>query len=80
MRAAVVADAVHILVVDDRTVVHIVNVDDVYVVDRAIVVKIAAMPISTCVAETGVAEAVVNAAVKSDSRSPVACVPVIQAG
>ena len=78
MRTAVVADAVYIDVVDDSLVVHVVNSVDVYVIDRAIVVEIAAAPVSAVIAVAWIAEAVINAAVESDGRSPETGVPVIQ--
>src|SRR5450755_1465125 len=78
VRAAVVADSVHVHVVDHVPVVHIVDVGEIHVIDRAVVVEIAPVPISTPIANTGVAEAVVNASVEADGRPPVARMPVIE--
>ena len=80
MRTTVVAGAVNVHIVNHRAVVHIVNVGDVHIVDCAVVVEVMAAPVSTPVADAGVTEAVVNATVESDGRSPVAGVPVVQSG
>ena len=76
--AAVVADPSRRRVVD-RRVIGVVHVGDIDVVHRAVVVERAAVPVAAVVAVTGVAEAVVHAAVIADARTPVAGVPEIQA-
>jgi hypothetical protein len=70
--AAVVADAVHRGVVDHGGVVNVVDVGDIYVVDGTIVEKVAAVPTSAFIAIAEIAESVVDAAVESDMRTPVA--------
>src|SRR5271166_201956 len=72
---AVVADVVVRGVVDDGLVVNIVNIRDVYVIHRAVVVETAVIPISALIADATVAEAIVDAAVKADIRAPVAFIP-----
>jgi hypothetical protein len=69
------ADAVHRSPIDHRGVVHIVNVGDVHVVHRAIVVEVAIAPVPALVAVAEVAITVINAAVEADDRSPKARVP-----
>jgi hypothetical protein len=61
----------------DRLVVNIVHNRDVYVGDRAVVAKVSAIPISALIAFAGVAEAVIDPAVKSDVRTPVAIMPTV---
>lgn len=75
-RAAVVTDVADANVVDAR-VVGVVDDVDVYVCGGAIVVEVAAVPAAAIKARAGIAEAVINAAVKSDMRSPITDVPVI---
>src|ERR1019366_5930879 len=59
--AAVITDMVHSGVVDYGPVVNIVNVPDVHVVHRAVVVEGPVIPISAFIADTTIAEAVVDA-------------------
>src|SRR5208283_4825123 len=73
--AAVVTDMVHCGVVDYGLVVNIVNVRDVHVVHRAVVVEGPVIPISAFIADTTIAEAVVDATVEADMRTPVAFIP-----
>ncbi len=73
--AAVIADMVHRGFVDYGLVVNIVNVRDVHVIHRAVVVEGPVVPISAFIADTTVAEAVVHAAVEADSGAPVAFIP-----
>src|ERR1700674_3213731 len=75
--ATVIADMVHCGVVDYGLVVNIVNVRDVHVVHRAVVVESSVIPISTLIADTTIAEAVVDATVEADMRTPVAAIPSI---
>jgi len=74
---AVIAHAARLAIVDHRFVVHVVNVRHVDVVDRAVVKKAPAMPVSAFVAEPAVTEAIVNSAIEADMRSPVSGVPEI---
>src|SRR5208337_1464979 len=73
--AAVIADMVHRGFVDYGFVVNIVNVRDVHVVHRGVVVEGPVIPISAFIADTTVAEAVVDATVEADMRPPVAFIP-----
>jgi len=71
--AAVVAD---VRVVDhDIPLINVVYDRDVYIVDTAVIEKIAAAPVAAGVADAGITETVVDAAVEADLRSPVAGVP-----
>jgi hypothetical protein len=72
---AVVADVVIRSVVNDGLVVDVVNVRDIYVIHGAVVIEASVSPISALIADTPIAEAVVDAAVKTDIRAPVAIVP-----
>ena len=71
--AAIVADAGRV-VVDDGGVVDVVNLRDVDVVDAAIVVEVVVFPAASFIAMAKIAEAVVDASVKTDHRSPIAFV------
>jgi hypothetical protein len=73
--SAVIADVVVGSVVNDSLVVNIVNVGDIHVIHGAVVIEASVSPISALIADTPVAEAVVDAAVKTDIRAPVAIVP-----
>jgi hypothetical protein len=78
--AAVVGDAVDGGVVDDDcAVIDVGDTRDVDVVDRAVVVEVATLPIAAMIAAAGVAEAVVDTAVEADVRAPEAAVKVIAA-
>ena len=69
--AAVVADAVH-GVVDHRCVVNVVNLGDVDVGHRAVIKEPSVVPTSTFEALAEVTEAVINPAVETYLRTPVA--------
>src|SRR5271157_953450 len=74
--AAVVADPVHRgVVVDHRGVVNVVNVGDVYVVHRTVVIKLPVLPTSTLVAFSEVSVAVTDSSVETYLLTPV---PVIE--
>ncbi len=73
--AAVIADMVHGGVVDHGPVVNIVNVRDVHVIHRAVVVEGSMIPVSAFIADTTVAETVVDATVEADMRAPIALIP-----
>src|SRR5271165_4542497 len=73
--ATVIADVVVGCVVDHGLVVDIVNVRDVHVVHRAVVVEAAVPPISPLIADTSVAVAVVDSAVEAYMLAPVTAIP-----
>ncbi len=75
--AAVIAHAIDLAIVDHRFVVHVMNVGDVYMIHFAVVKEMISVPVPAFVAEAAVPEAVVNAAVEADMRSPVTGVPEI---
>lgn len=60
-----------------RTVVDVMYVCDVHIVDRAIVVEVAAAPIAALVTEAYVPKAIVDTAVVADVRTPVATVEAV---
>jgi len=68
----VVADTVDGIVIHDNSlVVNIPDVGYVYVGHATVVVEVASTPLATVKTVAGVAEAVINAAIESDMRSPV---------
>src|SRR5579863_453532 len=79
--AAVETGAVHGRVVHDDGAVDVGVVDDsfVHVNDSGVVCEHAAAPFSADEADAAVAEAVVNATIEADVRSPIAGVPCINA-
>src|SRR5580658_5594136 len=72
--SAVVADVVSRPLVAYGFFIRVVKVP-IHVIHRSVVAELVVSPVSTLVAITTVAIAVVNAAVESDSRAPVAGVP-----
>src|SRR5229473_3167756 len=60
------------VVIDDSRVVGIVHDSDIHIGHRAVVVVGATSPVASEKADSGVAEAVVNAAIEADLRSPIA--------
>src|SRR5271167_3955208 len=70
--AAVIADTVNRHVIDHRRVVNIVNVGDVDVVHRAVVIELAVVPASAFVAMAEISVTVSDAAIEANLRSPVA--------
>jgi hypothetical protein len=66
---------IHCGVVDHGLVVNIVNARAAHVVHRAVVVEGPVIPISASVANTAIAEAVVDPTVEADMRTPVADIP-----
>ena len=64
--------------VDYGLVVNIVNVRVVHVIHGAVVVELSVIPISAFIAETSIAETVVDATVESDVRAPVAAMPSVE--
>jgi len=77
--AAVVADAIHARIVDDRLVVRVMNDGGVYVHDRGVVKEVAASPVSALKASAHVSESIKNATVEADLVSPIASVPDVNA-
>jgi hypothetical protein len=73
--AAVVADMVVRRVVDHSLVVNIVNIRDVHIVHRAVVVKGSVIPISAFITGSAIAVAVIYATVEADPVAPIALVP-----
>ena len=78
--AAVIADTIHRGVVNYGPVVNIVNVVNVHVVHRAVIVEGPVIPISAAIADTTIAEAIVDATVEADVRTPVATIPGVGVG
>jgi len=72
--APVITDAIS-LVVRNRVVIYIVNVRDIHIRDGAVISQCAIVPISAVVTPAGVAEAVVDSAIKADVRTPIARMP-----
>ena len=62
----------------DRAVIHL-NIGDVHVVDRTVIVESISVPVPALIANTDVAEAIVNAAVISDMPAPESIVIAISA-
>jgi hypothetical protein len=54
-----------------------VHKGDVDVVDRAVVVEVAAAPVAALIADANVAEAVIDAAIVADVGAPIAAVELI---
>jgi len=73
--AAVIADMVDRGVVDYGLVVNVVNVRDVHVIHRAVVVEGSVVPISAFVADATIAETVIDATVKAYLGTPVSVIP-----
>jgi len=72
--AAVVADPVHCGVVDHRGVVGVVNVGDVHVVHRTVVLELSVVPTAAFIAPTAVAVAIVDSAVETNVLTPIALI------
>ena len=77
-RSAIIAHSVHRRVIDDGSVVGIVNDRDVHIVHRAVVGEHPVVPISPHIADAHVSEPIVNSAVEADARSPVTAMPDIR--
>jgi hypothetical protein len=76
--SSVVGDTSYVDIIGHGLVINIGDIGNVYVIDRAIVVKVAATPISAIVTIAGVAESIVNTAVKANAQPPVAGVPPVK--
>lgn len=72
--STVVADAVDRSVVDDRGVIDVVNVGDIHIVHRAVVVELSALPASALVAVTVISIAVTDSAIEADLLAPISVV------
>ena len=70
--AAVIADTVNRRVIDHRRVVNIVNVGDIDVVHRSVVIELAVVPASTFVAMAEISVTVSDAAIEANLRTPIA--------
>ena len=70
----VVADKVDCGVVDHRRVVPVVNVGDIHVAYRTVVVELPVLPASTLITVTVISVAVTDAAIEADLLAPVAVV------
>jgi hypothetical protein len=70
---------VRVIVYDDGLVIDIGDVGDIHVGHRAVVEKVAAAPFAAREAFAEVSEAVINAAIESDMRAPIAGIPNIEA-
>src|SRR5271169_4869011 len=70
--AAVIADTVNRCVIDHRRVVNIVNVGDVDVVHRTVVIDLAVVPASAFVAMAEISVTVSDAAIEANLRPPIA--------
>src|SRR5271156_5742196 len=71
----VIADIVSRPFVDHVLFVSVVNVGDVHVIYRGVVVEGSVIPISPLIAETAIAEAIVDAAVEANRGAPLAFIP-----
>jgi len=77
--AAIEANPRHARIVDHSLIVDIRDRDAAEVADGPIVSKLAIAPASALVTNAAVAEAVVDATVKADVRSPIAAIEKIDA-
>src|SRR5580693_1001393 len=77
--SAVEAYSVRATARDHPLVVHIANHASVHIIHRAVVVERSVIPIPARVSHARVAEAVVDAAIESDMRTPIAFMPQVNA-
>ena len=70
---------VGVIIYNHGLVIDIRDIGDIHVGHRAVVEKPAAAPFTTLEAFAEVSEAVINAAVESDMRAPIAGIPKIDA-
>ena len=77
--AAIIADVVDGCIVHHRAVVDIGDLRVADIVDRTVVIERAVIPVASLVADATIAEAVVDAPVKSDTGSPVALIEHVDA-
>lgn len=75
-RAAVIAYAVNVVVIDGDVVnIHVLNDRCVHVGHRAVVVKVAVVPVATIIAVSKVAVSIIDAAVVTNMRPPESGMP-----
>jgi hypothetical protein len=70
---------VRVIVHDDGLVIDIGDVGDIHVGHRTVVEKVVTSPFAACETFAEVSEAVINAAIESDVRAPIADIPKIDA-
>src|SRR5580704_12280671 len=70
--ATVIADAVHCRIVDHRGVISVVNVGNIHVVDRSVVLELSVVPAATLITFTAVTETIIDPAIETDLRTPIA--------
>ncbi len=70
--ATVIADAVHCRIVGHRSVVSVVNVGDAHVIHGSVVLELPVVPAATLITLAAVAEAIIDPAIETDLRTPVA--------
>ena len=66
------------VVVDHRLVIHIVNLGDVHVIHRSVVVEIVSPPISAFITFSHISIAVIYPAIETDARTPVTVIPYVR--
>jgi len=74
--AAVIAYAIA-LAIRHRIVINIMDIGDIYIVDRAIVSQCAVIPVRAVVAAPRVSKSIVNTTVEADGLSPIPTVPAV---
>jgi hypothetical protein len=79
-RASIVGNALGCVIVDNRLVIHVVNVRYIHVVNGSVVVELSPLPTAAVIPVAGIAVTIVNATVESNRRTPVARMPVIESG
>ena len=77
--ATIEADASYSRIVDDGFVVDVRDVDAAEIIHGPVVSEDAVSPIAALIARTHIAEAIIDAAIESDMRSPISGVPNIEA-
>jgi hypothetical protein len=75
----VVADPVHRRIVDHRGVIGVVNVGDVNIIHRAVVLELSVVPAAAVIAVTAVAVAIVDPAIEAYVRTPVTLIESVSA-
>ena len=73
--AAVIADVVHRSVVDDCSVVGVVDDRGVHMIHVGVVGEMTVLPTTALIAHPAIAKAVVDAAIEADVRSPITLMP-----
>ena len=75
----VVADPVHRRIVDHRGVIGVVNVGDVNIIHRAVVLELSVVPAAAVIAVTAVAVAIVDPTIEAYVRTPVTLIESVSA-